>query len=1176
MATTQKSEHPRKRADRVRWGWKNGFILILFSFFVAAFAAFGQSPGPTGANQVLTSVYDAKTNALRTEGSGSGGGTVTSVGLSMPSEFGVSGSPVTSSGTLSVDWAQPTSIAHGGTGQTTAAAAFNALAPSTSAGGLIYGTGSNTYGNLSLGPSGQCLQSNGTTLIWGSCGSGNGFTAAGDLAGSATSQTVIGLQGRPVSASAPTTGQALEWNGTVWLPTTLSGVGTVSSVELSLPSSLFSVSGSPVTTSGTLTGTLTTQSANTVFAGPSSGSTAVAVPTFRSLVAADIPALNYQAPLSSYSAPTNEFLTGFTSPNTFTAAQPSFANLSGTATLAQLPNSLAQFTGTITAGDCAKWSSSGVLADAGAACGSGGSSITLQTNGASNASQTLLNLTAGSGISLTNTSGGNVSIAATGGGALPSYWLNNSTTGQLTILPNGYDATPLAVGPAYGVKSPGSDLFDVYTSYLSTPASFGGPTVATGASIPVGDVVTACVTLTSQVGETPCSPSTTSAATTSGDQSVNISNPVFQTGATSWKIYAAACASPGPCTGLTFQEASTNFITGAATLNLTSIATGGAAPPSSNTALAGEALGVAANGTINMPLTYSWTLGANNQPSASFTRLYSGIGAAAYDEFMSPAIAPPLAPQYTLSTTGGSIGTGYSSVTIGFTYVNGPSNNFSLGQGNYPETPVGGTTVISLSGCTAGKCSISLTPPVQNYAGAFNIYLYNGTNWILQNSAPVTNFSSNYTITSIPSSPINSGPNSNTTGGQFQTTLTAAPGVSGLACVQSSVPSYDCAPGTFIATNPMTATGDLVVGGAVNLEGVAQPTRLPIGSNGQCLTSNGTNPVWGSCTGSGGSGTLTSVGLSAPAGFSVSGSPVNTSGTISLAMPSGWASGSLLVGNGSSSVTSLGIGSAGQCLEVENSTTLYWATCGSGGSSAWSSLGNAAANLTLSNSTYNTTFDQTSAATWTWSNTTAATSSANQSSPAIVLSGNYWNGSASATDEYTIQDAPGTGTNPGTALNVFHTGTPGTAYISFFSSSAGAVFFSNCGTASCDAVGENDNTGATRFLVTGGGALDAYSVTATNTFVQAQTNFVAGSAGSHINTANSANDIAGTITISAATSASHTFSTAYSNAPVCTLTPTSNPGSLTWWVTTSTTAVTANLSASGTITFNYVCVGGPN
>lgn len=61
--------------------------------------------------------------------------------------------------------------------------------------------------------------------------------------------------------------------------------GTVTSVGLSLPS-IFSVSGSPVTTSGTLTGTLANQAANVVFAGPNTGG--AAAPTFRALVTADL------------------------------------------------------------------------------------------------------------------------------------------------------------------------------------------------------------------------------------------------------------------------------------------------------------------------------------------------------------------------------------------------------------------------------------------------------------------------------------------------------------------------------------------------------------------------------------------------------------------------------------------------------------------------------------------------------------------------------------------------------------------------------------------------------------------------------------------------------------------------------------------------------------------------
>ena len=66
----------------------------------------------------------------------------------------------------------------------------------------------------------------------------------------------------------------------------LPGSGGVSSVSLALPSQ-FAISGSPVTGTGTLTGSWNTQTANYVLAGPSSGS--ATAPTFRALVAADLP-----------------------------------------------------------------------------------------------------------------------------------------------------------------------------------------------------------------------------------------------------------------------------------------------------------------------------------------------------------------------------------------------------------------------------------------------------------------------------------------------------------------------------------------------------------------------------------------------------------------------------------------------------------------------------------------------------------------------------------------------------------------------------------------------------------------------------------------------------------------------------------------------------------------------
>jgi hypothetical protein len=146
---------------------------------------------------------------------GAGAGSVTSVGLALPAEFTVTGSPVTGSGTLTA-------------------------------------TKANENANT----------------VW-----------AGPTSGGAAAPAFRAL----VAADMP------------------AGTGTVTSVAhtLAVPGSVFSatVGGSPITTSGTLADTLSlvTQLANTVWAGPSSG--AASTPTFRSLVAQDLP--NTTTPLTS-------------------------------------------------------------------------------------------------------------------------------------------------------------------------------------------------------------------------------------------------------------------------------------------------------------------------------------------------------------------------------------------------------------------------------------------------------------------------------------------------------------------------------------------------------------------------------------------------------------------------------------------------------------------------------------------------------------------------------------------------------------------------------------------------------------------------------------------------------------------------------------------------------------
>lgn len=84
-------------------------------------------------------------------------------------------------------------------------------------------------------------------------------------------------------------GQVIITNGSGDLSfATITGTGTVTSVSLTAPVTELSVSGSPITTAGTLALSWIDQSANKVFSGPTTG--ADATPAFRSLVLADLPA----------------------------------------------------------------------------------------------------------------------------------------------------------------------------------------------------------------------------------------------------------------------------------------------------------------------------------------------------------------------------------------------------------------------------------------------------------------------------------------------------------------------------------------------------------------------------------------------------------------------------------------------------------------------------------------------------------------------------------------------------------------------------------------------------------------------------------------------------------------------------------------------------------------------
>jgi hypothetical protein len=192
-----------------------------------------------GTNITLTDNGDGSVTIDSTGGGGGGSGTVTSVALTAPAAFNVSGSPVTTSGTLALS------------------AAGNASQYITGAGALqtfptIPAAQVNSDWNA---VSGVAEILNKPTIPAAQVNSDwNAVSGVAEILNKPTIPTTLDSL-TDVNAPTPSNGQVLSYNGTEWVNTTPASGGSVTSVGLTMPAPTnpaFSVSGSPVTTSGTL------------------------------------------------------------------------------------------------------------------------------------------------------------------------------------------------------------------------------------------------------------------------------------------------------------------------------------------------------------------------------------------------------------------------------------------------------------------------------------------------------------------------------------------------------------------------------------------------------------------------------------------------------------------------------------------------------------------------------------------------------------------------------------------------------------------------------------------------------------------------------------------------------------------------------------------------------------
>lgn len=189
-----------------------------------------------------------------------------------------------------------------------------------------YGTSSGgTKGFYAL-PSG--VSSVGLSLPTQFSVTGSPVTSSGTLSATWASETQNYVFAAPSGASGTPTFRAL-------VSGDIPALSYVTSVALSLPG-IFTVSGSPITSSGTLSASLASQTSNTFWAAPNGSSGA---PAFRTIVGADLPnpSASTLGGVQSYTSVSHQWINSISTAGVPTGSQPAFTDISGSLAGSQLP-----------------------------------------------------------------------------------------------------------------------------------------------------------------------------------------------------------------------------------------------------------------------------------------------------------------------------------------------------------------------------------------------------------------------------------------------------------------------------------------------------------------------------------------------------------------------------------------------------------------------------------------------------------------------------------------------------------------------------------------------------------------------------------------------------------------------------------------------------------------------